>query len=106
MRAGWVRSLPEGKGLAPGRSGGYHPAAAALYAPLGVTVVPVAVNSGLFWGRRGLLLRPGTVTMEFQTPIPPGMERPAFMKLLQERIETASERLRLEALGARQNVQA
>jgi 1-acyl-sn-glycerol-3-phosphate acyltransferase len=45
------------------------------------------------------VLKPGTVTMEFLEPIPPGMERAAFMALLQERIETASERLRIEAAG-------
>ena len=65
---------------------------------LGLTVVPVALNSGLFWGRRSLLLRPGTVTLEFLPPIARGLDRKEFMALLQERIETASERLRREAL--------
>lgn len=92
-----IMIMPEGTRLPPGRTGRYHPGVAALYTHLGLTVVPVALNSGLFWGRRSLLLRPGTVTMEFLAPIPPGMERAAFMALLQERIETASERLRLEA---------
>lgn len=90
--------MPEGTRLPPGRSGRYHPGVAALYSHLGLTVVPVALNSGLFWGRKSLLLRPGTVTMEFLAPIPPGLERGEFMATLQERIDTASERLRLEAL--------
>ncbi len=92
-----IMIMPEGTRLPPGRAGRYHPGVAALYTHLGLEVVPVAVNSGLFWGRRSLVLRPGTVTMEFLPPIPPGMERAAFMALLQERIETAAERLRLEA---------
>ena len=92
-----IMIMPEGTRLPPGRAGRYHPGVAALYTHLGLTVVPVALNSGLFWGRRSLLLRPGTVTMEFLAPIPPGLARAAFMALLQERIETASERLRLEA---------
>lgn len=95
-----IMIMPEGTRLPPGRSGRYHPGVAALYAHLGLTVVPVALNSGLFWGRRSLLLRPGTVTMEFLPPIPPGIERKEFMAQLQERIETASERLRLAALQA------
>ncbi len=94
-----IMIMPEGTRLPPGRSGRYHPGVAAIYSHLGLTVVPVALNSGLFWGRRSLLLRPGTVTMEFLPPIPPGMERAAFMTLLQERIETASERLRLAETG-------
>ena len=93
-----IMIMPEGTRLPPGRAGRYHPGVAALYTHLGLTVVPVAVNSGLYWGRRSLLIRPGTVTMEYLEPIPPGMDRKAFMALLQERIEAASERLRLEAL--------
>ena len=92
-----IMIMPEGTRLPPGRAGRYHPGVAALYTHLGITVVPVALNSGLFWGRRSLLLRPGTVTMEFLPPIAPGLERAAFMGVLQERIETASERLRLAA---------
>jgi 1-acyl-sn-glycerol-3-phosphate acyltransferase len=95
-----IMIMPEGTRLPPGRAGRYHPGVAAIYAHVGLAVVPVALNSGLFWGRRSLLLRPGTVTMEFLPPIPPGMERAAFMTLLQERIETASERLRLAEMGA------
>ncbi len=94
-----IMIMPEGTRLPPGRAGRYHPGVAAIYTHLGLPVVPVALNSGLYWGRRSLVLKPGTVTMEFLEPIPPGMERAAFMALLQERIETASERLRIEAAG-------
>jgi 1-acyl-sn-glycerol-3-phosphate acyltransferase len=100
MRGRSIMIMPEGTRLPPGRAGRYHPGVAALYSVLGLTVVPVALNSGLFWGRRSLLIRPGTVTMEFLAPIPPGLERKDFMNALRERIESASERLRLEALGA------
>lgn len=99
-----IMIMPEGTRLPPGRSGRYHPGVAALYAHVGLTVVPVALNSGLFWGRRSLLLRPGTVTMEYLAPIPPGLERKAFMALLQERIEMASERLRLEVIEGKETV--
>lgn len=94
-----IMIMPEGTRLPPGRAGRYHPGVAAIYGHLGLPVVPVALNSGLFWGRRSLVLKPGTVTMEFLEAIPPGMERAAFMALLQERIETASERLRLAETG-------
>ena len=84
---------------APGRAGRYHPGVAALYTALELPVVPVALNSGLFWGRRTLLIRPGTVTLEFLPALKPGMDRKVFLALLQERTETASERLRLEVQG-------
>jgi 1-acyl-sn-glycerol-3-phosphate acyltransferase len=93
-----IMIMPEGTRLPPGRTGRYHPGVAALYTALGLAVVPVALNSGLFWGRRSLLLRPGTVTLQFLEPIAPGLDRRELMKILQDRIEAASERLRLEGL--------
>lgn len=89
----WIVIMPEGTRTPPGRAGRYHPGIAALYGHLGVPVVPVALNSGLFWGRRSLAKRPGTVTLEFLDPIAPGLDRADFMATLQERIETASNRL-------------
>ena len=50
--------------------------AAALNSPL--TVVPVAVNSGLFWGRRSFLKRPGTIVIEMLPPLPRGLDRRGF----------------------------
>jgi len=101
-----IMIMPEGTRLPPGRTGRYHPGVAALYTVLGLTVVPVALNSGLFWGRRSLLLRPGTITLQFLDPMPPGLERREFMKQLQERIESAAERLRREALATREPADA
>lgn len=96
-----IMIMPEGTRVAPGRSGRYHPGVAALYDMLRLPVVPVALNSGLFWRRRSLILRPGTVVLEYLPPIEPGLDRRGFITELQSRIETASERLRLEALAAR-----
>ena len=55
--------------------------------------VPVALNSGLFWPRRALLRLPGTIVVEFLPPIPPGLDKDAFLRRLQTDIETATARL-------------
>ena len=68
-----------------------------LYSQLQVPVVPVALNSGLFWGRRTFVKRPGRITLAFLDPIPPGMDRKVFRRTLQDRIEEASNRLAAEA---------
>lgn len=81
---------PEGTRTAPGQRVPYQPGVAALYGKLGAAVLPVALNSGLFWGRRGFLKRPGMITIEFLPAIAPGLARPAFMSELQTRIETAT----------------
>jgi 1-acyl-sn-glycerol-3-phosphate acyltransferase len=64
---------------------------AALYSQLGVECVPVALNSGLFW--TGFIKRPGTIVLEFLEPIPPGLRSRDFMRVLEERIETATRNL-------------
>jgi 1-acyl-sn-glycerol-3-phosphate acyltransferase len=84
---------PEGTRTPPGERRPYHPGVAALYGDLGVPVVPVALNSGLFWGRRSFNKKPGTITIEFLPPIAPGLTRREFMRELQERMEGASQRL-------------
>lgn len=85
--------FPEGTRTEPGERRTYQPGVAALYERLGVPVIPVALNSGLFWRAHGILKRPGTITLEALPPIPPGLDRKAFQALLQERIEVATDRL-------------
>ncbi|MCG8354864.1 MAG: 1-acyl-sn-glycerol-3-phosphate acyltransferase [Kiloniellales bacterium] len=85
--------FPEGTRTAPGAHRPYQPGVAALYRQLDLPVVPVALNSGLFWRRREFLRRPGTITLEILPAIPPGLTRKAFLETLEDRIETASRRL-------------
>ncbi len=89
--------FPEGTRVAVGERVPYHPGVAALYTQLKIPVVPVALNSGLFWGRRTFLKRPGRIVLEFLEPIPPGLRRRDFLEVLQQRIETASANLVAEA---------
>jgi 1-acyl-sn-glycerol-3-phosphate acyltransferase len=58
-----------------------------------VPVVPVALNSGVFWGRRQFIKWPGVIDAEVLPAIPPGLGREAFMATLRERIEGATARL-------------
>ena len=85
--------FPEGTRVAVGAERPYQVGTAALYRQLGVPVVPVALNSGLFWGRRKWIKWPGTITVEVLPPIAPGLSRKAFMGTLRERIEGATTRL-------------
>lgn len=86
--------FPEGTRKKPGAIPDYKPGIAALYDQLGVSCVPAALNSGLFWtGPSGFLKQPGKIIVEFLDPIPPGLRRKEFMDVLQARIETATQRL-------------
>ena len=89
--------FPEGTRRTPGAPPDYKTGVMLLYDALGVPCVPVALNSGLFWPRRSLTRRPGTIVVEFLDPIPPGLPKAEFLKRLTEAIETASNRLLAEA---------
>lgn len=66
----WIVIFPEGTRMPPGQTRRYGVGGAALAIEAGVDVVPVAHNSGWFWGRRGLLKKPGTVRVVIGKPIP------------------------------------
>lgn len=91
--------FPEGHRTPPGQHRAYQPGVAALYTQLKRPVVPVAHNSGLFWGRRSFVKRPGRIVVEILEPIQPGLDRRAFMAELQQRLEGACDRLIDEAGG-------
>jgi 1-acyl-sn-glycerol-3-phosphate acyltransferase len=93
-----VLIFPQGTRTPPGASRPYLPGVAMVYTNLDMPVVPIALNSGLFWPRRKFLKWPGIITLEYLEPIPPGLDRKTFMKTLEERIESATARLEAEAL--------
>ncbi len=70
-----VMIFPEGTRVAPGEAPSLRSGFAGLYRMLGLPVVPVAVNSGHVWPRKGPK-RPGEVVFRFGEPIPPGLPRP------------------------------
>lgn len=92
-----IAIFPEGTRTAVGARLPYHPGVAALYTQLAVPLVPVAVNSGVFWGRRSFLKFPGRIVLEILPAIPPGQPRRKVMAELETRIETATARLVAEA---------
>ena len=90
--------FPQGTRTAPGADRPYLPGVAALYKQCDAPVVPVALNSGLYWPRRRFEKRPGKIILEFLPPVPPGLDRRRFIEELRNRIEPATRRL--EAEGA------
>jgi 1-acyl-sn-glycerol-3-phosphate acyltransferase len=88
--------FPEGTRRAPGAAPDYKTGIVLLYDALQVPCVPVALNSGLFWPRRSVIRRPGTIIVEILDPIPPGLPKAEFLHRLKTAIEAASNRLLVE----------
>lgn len=85
----WILIFPEGTRMAPGHRGRYHVGAAWLASRLGVPVVPVAHNAGMFWGKNAFIKRPGTITVQIGAPIDPcGLTPDALNAKAEEWIET------------------
>ena len=71
--------------------------ASEIYTELGQTCIPAATNVGVFWPRHGILRKPGLAVVEFLEPMDPGMKTQDFMRTLENVVETASDKLMLEA---------
>tara|TARA_Y100000590_G_scaffold167607_1_gene191808 strand:- start:120 stop:827 length:708 start_codon:yes stop_codon:yes gene_type:complete len=57
-----------------------------IYEALNIACVPVALNSGTVWPKKGLLKFPGKITVSFLKPIKPGLNRDEFIKSLEFKI--------------------
>lgn len=88
-----VLIFPEGTRAEPGETGEYKAGAVGLYRHLKLPVVPVALNSGLYWPRKGFLKRPGKIVLEFLAPIDVGLGRDEFTDSLRRSIEQGTMRL-------------
>jgi len=85
--------FPQGTRTAPGEDRPYKNGIAMLYQALNIPVVPMALNSGLLWGKNSFIKKPGLITIEFLPPIPPGLSRGEMMERLKNELETATDRL-------------
>lgn len=88
--------FPEGTRGEVGKTLKYHPGVAALYKNIGMPVIPVALNSGLYWPRRQFLKTPGKVIIEFLPQIEENLDRKTFMVEIEKAIESKTRELEIE----------
>lgn len=94
---GQIIIYPEGTRTLPGEHRRYKFGVAALAKATGLPVIPVAVNTGMFWPRKGFPIRSGHAIVEFMEPVPPEVEGQELLDLLHSRIEGRSDALMAEA---------
>lgn len=93
-----VLIYPEGHLSAPGEHHRYRSGVWRLYDALERPCTPVATNLGLAWDRQSFFKTPGRVVVEFLDPIPPGLDKDAFMERLQSVVESRTAELIAEGL--------
>jgi 1-acyl-sn-glycerol-3-phosphate acyltransferase len=96
--------FPEGTRMLPGETGQYNPGVAAIYHKSEVDMVPVALNSGMFWGKNAFIKRRGKIIISFLEPIKAkSLRRDQVIDELQSRIESATRALEVEAAQEQHN---
>lgn len=64
-----------------------------MYEATDLPIIPMALNSGYFWPKKGWLRKSGTVTFRFLPPIPPGHDPDIVLKDLEHMLENESNAL-------------
>lgn len=88
--------FPEGTRYAPGHHGHYRNGIYKLFQTLELPIVPVALNTGLFWPKDNLT-SPGTIVVEILPTLEVSylktLNRQEFLQILGEKIDKASDDL-------------
>jgi len=82
--------FPEGTRTMPGQSTDYLPGVMALYKNLNVPIVPIALNSGVFWPRNAPSKKSGVIDVVMLEAFPAGQDSKQLQADLKARIEQAS----------------
>ena len=69
-----------------------------MYANTDLPIIPLALNSGLFWSKNGFIKKPGRIIFEFLPAIEAGLPDKKVMKALEDRLEQKSNLLMLESV--------
>jgi 1-acyl-sn-glycerol-3-phosphate acyltransferase len=91
---------PEGTRKKPLADPDYRQGVTRMYTALNVPVVPVALNSGLYWGKLSATIWPGTARAKFLPAILPGLSADEFSARLKATIEGETNRLIVDAVTA------
>jgi len=63
-----------------------------IYDSLKLPCIPVALNSGKIWPKSSFIKYPGNIHISFLEPIKPGLEKSVFLKILEEKIYSETEK--------------
>ncbi|MCS0500934.1 lysophospholipid acyltransferase family protein [Ancylobacter mangrovi] len=91
--------FPEGTRRAVDERAAFQRGVVLLYKALGLPVVPMVNNAGMFWPARSFAIRPGEITVSFLPPIPPGLKDEEFLSRVTQAIYDERDRLVAQARG-------
>ena len=78
--------FPQGTRVLPHERPKFKKGASRIYEELKIICQPVAINSGYVWPKKGLKNSKKTITISILKPIPPGLKKEEFIKILENNI--------------------
>ncbi len=85
--------FPEGTRSLPNQQIKYLPGISALYKYLQLPIIPIALNSGLFWPRNAFIKKPGVIDVVLLEALPAGQDAKVMLQQLQHKIESTTQKL-------------
>ena len=80
--------FPQGTRVLPDERPPFKKGASRIYEKLNIICQPIAINSGYVWPKQALKSQNKTITISILKPIPAGLTKDNFIKILEENIYT------------------
>ena len=78
--------FPQGTRLKPDERLPFKKGVGRIYEALNISCVPIALNSGKVWPKKGIIKNPGKITISILEKIKPGLNKDEFIKNLEQKI--------------------
>ena len=78
--------FPQGTRVLPEERPAFKKGASRIYEELNIICQPIAINSGYVWPKKGTKKQNKTITISILEPIPAGLQKDEFIKILEENI--------------------
>ena len=78
--------FPQGTRLKPDEKVPFKKGTGRIYETLNISCIPIALNSGYVWPKKGMIKYPGKIIISILEQIKPGMNRDEFTKNLEDKI--------------------
>ena len=78
--------FPQGTRIKPDEIVAFKKGVGRIYETLNISCIPIALNSGSVWPKRGIIKYPGKITISLLEPIEPGLKRDEFIKIIENKI--------------------
>ena len=78
--------FPQGTRVTAGEIVPFKKGVGRIYEALNISCVPIALNSGAVWPKKGIIKHPGKITISLLEPIKSGLNRDEFITNLENKI--------------------